>query len=43
MQKVSKLADKRDVLDQKPWIGQFDPLDGVILHEAGPGAVAATA
>ena len=22
----------------KPWIGEFGPLDGVVLHEPGPGA-----
>lgn len=26
-------AHTRDVLDRKPWIGEFDPLSGVILHE----------
>jgi NTE family protein len=23
------------VLAREPWVGQFDPLSGVILHEAG--------
>ncbi|MFM9976148.1 MAG: patatin-like phospholipase family protein [Beijerinckiaceae bacterium] len=36
-------ADTREVLEQKPWIGQFDPLEGVILHEAKPGAFVTTA
>lgn len=27
-------ADTKAVLARKPWVGQFDPLSGVILHEA---------
>jgi NTE family protein len=23
----------RDVLARKPWVGEFDPLSGVVLHE----------
>ncbi|QOZ25039.1 patatin-like phospholipase family protein [Bradyrhizobium sp. CCBAU 51753] len=34
-------AHARDVLARKPWAGQFDTLSGVILHEAGYGAIAA--
>ncbi len=26
-------ADTMRVLDQAPWEGEFDPLEGVILHE----------
>jgi NTE family protein len=26
-------ADTRAVLERKPWVGEFDPLSGVILHE----------
>ena len=34
----------RAVLERKPWIGEFDPLSGVVLHEqmeidAGGGGV----
>jgi NTE family protein len=28
-------AHTRAVLDREPWVGQFDPLSGVIVHEAG--------
>jgi NTE family protein len=28
-------AHTRAVLAREPWVGQFDPLSGVILHEAG--------
>ncbi len=34
--------DTLNILEQKPWIGQFDPLDGVILHEAKTGVVVTT-
>jgi NTE family protein len=27
-------AHTKVVLARKPWVGQFDPLSGVILHEA---------
>jgi NTE family protein len=27
-------AHTKAVLARKPWVGQFDPLSGVILHEA---------
>jgi NTE family protein len=27
-------AHTKAVLARKPWMGQFDPLSGVILHEA---------
>jgi NTE family protein len=30
-------AHTRAVLDREPWVGQFDPLSGVIVHEAGEG------
>jgi NTE family protein len=26
-------AHTRSVLERKPWIGEFDPLSGVVLHE----------
>jgi NTE family protein len=26
-------AHTRAVLDRSPWVGEFDPLSGVILHE----------
>ena len=26
-------AHTREVLDRRPWVGEFDPLSGVILHE----------
>ncbi len=35
-------ADTLSVLESQPWIGQFDPLEGVILHEAKPGVVVTT-
>ena len=25
--------DTKAVLERKPWIGEFDPLSGVVLHE----------
>jgi NTE family protein len=35
-------AHTKAVLAREPWVGQFDPLSGVILHEAGEfGALAA--
>src|SRR5262245_28406061 len=30
-------ADTRSVLAQAPWSGEFDPLEGLILHEASAG------
>jgi NTE family protein len=30
-------ADTRNVLAQAPWSGEFDPLEGLILHEAQAG------
>jgi NTE family protein len=32
-------ADTRRVLRQQPWIGSFDPLEGVILHDPMPEEV----
>ena len=29
-------ADTMRVLEQRPWIGEFDLLDGVVLHEPKP-------
>jgi NTE family protein len=26
-------AHTRSVLERKPWVGEFDPLAGVVLHE----------
>jgi NTE family protein len=26
-------AHTRAVIDRRPWVGEFDPLSGVILHE----------
>jgi NTE family protein len=37
-------ADTRRAIERKPWQGDFDPLEGVILHEPGddaPGSAAA--
>jgi NTE family protein len=34
-------AHTRDVLSRTPWIGDFDPLSGVILHEQIPLPAAA--
>ena len=31
--------DTRRVLEQAPWEGEFDPVEGFILHEARPGVV----
>jgi NTE family protein len=31
------LADTRRVLEQTPWEGDFDPVEGFILHEASAG------
>jgi NTE family protein len=31
------LADTRAVIAKTPWQGEFDPIEGVILHEARPG------
>ena len=33
------LADTRRVLAQTPWIGDFDPIEGFILHEASAGVM----
>jgi NTE family protein len=33
------LTDTRRVLAQTPWIGDFDPIEGVILHEASAGVM----
>ncbi len=30
-------ADTQRVLERAPWTGQFDPLDGIIVHEAESG------
>jgi NTE family protein len=35
-------ADTMRVLDHKPWESEFDPLEGVILHEPSPDVVAAS-
>ncbi len=32
------LADTRSVLSKAPWRGEFDPIEGVVLHEARSGA-----
>ena len=32
-------ADTSRVLELAPWSGEFDPIEGFILHEARPGAV----
>jgi NTE family protein len=34
-------AHTKAVLAREPWVGQFDPLSGVILHEAGGSAALA--
>jgi NTE family protein len=31
-------ADTRRALEAQAWLGEFDPLEGVILHEPQPGA-----
>jgi len=31
------LADTRGVIEKAPWHGEFDPIEGVILHEARAG------
>jgi NTE family protein len=31
-------ADTMRALEQHPWLGEFGPLDGVVLHEPRPGA-----
>jgi NTE family protein len=31
--------DTRRVLELAPWSGEFDPIEGFILHEARPGVV----
>ncbi|MBY0581997.1 MAG: patatin-like phospholipase family protein [Sphingomonas sp.] len=30
-------ADTKRVLEQQPWIGDFDPMEGFVLHEAAAG------
>jgi NTE family protein len=32
-------ADTSRVLELAPWSGEFEPIEGFILHEAGPGAL----
>jgi NTE family protein len=32
-------ADTSRVLEMAPWSGEFDPIEGFILHEARPGMV----
>jgi NTE family protein len=32
-------ADTGRVLELAPWSGEFEPIEGFILHEAGPGAL----
>jgi NTE family protein len=27
------LAHTRSVLSRKPWVGEFDPLSGIVFHE----------
>jgi NTE family protein len=34
-------AATRRVLEARPWEGEFDPIEGFVLHEAGPGVVMA--
>jgi NTE family protein len=36
-------ADTSRVLDLAPWSGEFDPIEGFILHEARPGTVVTAA
>jgi NTE family protein len=31
------VADTRAVIGKAPWLGEFDPIEGVILHEARAG------
>ena len=33
-------ADTMRALDRQPWIGEFGPLDGVVLHEPDAGLAA---
>lgn len=33
----ARLSDTRQVLTRAPWEGEFDPIDGFILHEASAG------
>jgi NTE family protein len=35
----SGYADTSRVLEMAPWSGTFDPVEGFILHEAGPGVM----
>ena len=35
-------ADTMNALNAQAWLGQFDELEGVILHEPEPGAEPAT-
>jgi NTE family protein len=32
-------ADTKRVLEAAPWSGEFDPVEGFILHEARPGVM----
>lgn len=32
-------SDTNRVLELAPWSGEFDPVEGFILHEAGPGVI----
>jgi NTE family protein len=32
-------ADTSRVLEMAPWSGEFDPVEGFILHEARPGVM----
>jgi NTE family protein len=36
-------ADTSRVLEMAPWSGEFDPIEGFILHEARPGSVVTAA
>jgi NTE family protein len=38
---MSGYRDTMRVLDQRPWEGEFDPMEGMILHEARAGEVIA--
>ena len=37
------LASTRRAIEQAPWQGAFDPIEGVILHEPEDGGIAAPA
>jgi NTE family protein len=34
--------DANRILEQSPWLGDFDPLEGFILHESRAGAIASS-